>query len=289
MMIEYLMYRWEWFLAQFLNFRNPIHIDIELNNDCNQKCISCWHSTPKQRKFKLSRMSLAQAKMILQYGRYLQAKSCKLNFRGEPTLYKQLLEVIYYAKYLGYVEVIINTNGVMPIGKFQAICEMADKVIVSLDSYNQDVYCMLHGCDMADYKKVTDCLSLTTYKHKVRINYHVNQYNHHEPRPTQYCGIKVIYRNTENREGQHISLASKDRKRKSRCPHMQRRLLFTATGKIYPCCVAYNEPEDIQIGYHDQNAVHFAKKKLKLLKEFYKAGSYSTSCRSCTSGDIWRK
>lgn len=293
MNIRYLTYRFEWWLRGFIRFNWPIHIDIELNNNCNQHCISCWHSKPDDRKFDIAVMSYDDIERILTYFSKT-AKSVKFNLRGEPSLAKTILASIRLAKDLGYVDTMINTNMTMPK---EILCEIItvgiDTIIASVDSFDEETYCKLHGCSEQDFGRVIGNLKYAKslikekkLKTRLRINYHRNIYNVDDDMALYkkyFSDMPLVIRDTEKREGSDISNKPKRKKRKRFCPHMNRRVTHLANGKVYPCCVCYNEPDDIQIGI--KGYVSWGK-RIELFRRY--DADMPQSCRECTSADIWR-
>ena len=90
--MNYFFYRFK-YNFNFL-FKTPAHLDIELNNNCNQKCLSCWHNDPKNLPFKIKKMSLEKAKHVIDQAEVLKVKSVKFNLRGEPCFYAVFEKVL---------------------------------------------------------------------------------------------------------------------------------------------------------------------------------------------------
>ena len=248
--MKYYFYRLMWHIAPFLPYGKIVHLDLELNNTCNQKCIMCWHSG--EPPFEKHIMPLTNAYAWLRYYREKGALSVKFNLRGEPLLYKNLTKVVRYAKELGYVDIMINTNGQLLTGEKMRFLNEAGLTtcIVSFDSFLTETYEKIHNCSHAGYMNLHNNLEriseIEDLSCNVKLNYHINKLNEYEPRLEKYMGFPMVYRNTMKREGEDISIKKK-RKRKRVCPHMMRRVTVLSNGTEYPCCVCYNEPEDIKI------------------------------------------
>jgi MoaA/NifB/PqqE/SkfB family radical SAM enzyme len=242
-------------------------------------------------------MSKSDAFHYLDQARKCGAMSVKFNWRGESTLHKDLGECIKYAHDLGYVDIMLNTNGTL-IGLYELISYQINgltKLIISVDSFNPDTYCKIHGCTVKDYNTMItnlnylcDMYNAKGLKYKVILNYHVNTLNEKETEQAifhlyydKYSMFKLNKKYTMNREGQDISIKQKKRKRKSYCPHMKRRLTVASNGKIFPCCVAYNEPSDLFCLYHMGIAIGYKEILIKNYKNI-------ESCKNCTSADIWK-
>ncbi|MCP4651580.1 MAG: radical SAM protein [PVC group bacterium] len=92
----------------------PLHLDIELNTSCNLRCNMCPFYGPNAIYIRPPMaMPLGLFKQIINEGVQHSLCSVKLNFAGEPLLYKNIIEAIRYAKYKGVLDVQINTNGLL--------------------------------------------------------------------------------------------------------------------------------------------------------------------------------
>lgn len=309
--LRYIAYRIKWHMAQYMDFSAPIHLDLELNNNCNQRCVSCWHHDGAS--FPIGMMDYSDAVRYLDDFRALGGLSVKLNFRGEPLLYPSLIKVIQHAKQLGFVDIMINTNGMMLSKSMLDDLHIAGltTLIVSVDSLIRDNYKKIHNATDGQFNRLLSALKFIregNYNFRTKLNFHVNAFNQDEDFSV-YRRIEwadVVIRNTQNREGGHISVVDNSkRKRKKRCPHMQRRILITQNHKAYPCCVAYNEPEDIRLN-QIQRFVNFGygndyvgPMNLDIddywsyaprtnIQSCYKRGLYLDTCKNCTSGDIFK-
>jgi len=291
--LKYYIYRFKWHIAPYFKYGLLTHLDIELNTSCNQKCISCWHSDKKKKPIAIN-IKRNKIYHTLLGGSLVGIKSVKFNLRGEPLLSKDLLFAIKSASKLGYIDIMINTNGVL-LTKEKAIeLENAGLTtcIISVDSLSPTTYSKLHGCDYVEYTNLMSNLKyLGKYKKsglisfKIKLNFHVNQVNKREnfKRYKEIFPFDIVIRHTENREGENISI-NRERKRKKSCPHMKRRITMTADGNIYPCCVCYNEPQDIYLAKDFKTALSIRKS----LIDNYKKGCLTATCLNCTSGDIYK-
>ena len=117
----------------------PIHLDIELNTTCNLKCTMCFQSfDPPEAQI----MPLRMVKKILLEGKREGLCSVKLNYRGEPLLYPHLVEVVRFAKEMGVIEVMFNTNGMLlDLDKAYKLTKAGlDLIIFSVDDHRHKEY-----------------------------------------------------------------------------------------------------------------------------------------------------
>lgn len=294
------LYRLKWHLAPYINFKSPVHLDIELNTNCNQQCLSCWHYGMG---IKRHVMKLIDAQKYLKMGADIGVKSVKFNLRGEPLMYGQIYLAILEASILGYTEIMINTNGIILTPDRVAKLNRAGLTtcIISVDSFDEAIYRKIHNCRGGDFDLLKNNLrylrwfrSQNKLKFQVKLNYHVNMYNVGQLKDDRvyhadnFSMFPLIIRGTENRKGIWTSVFE-DRKRKKRCPQMRRRITITANHKFYPCCMCYNEPDDIRLKrYRDNLTAVWNSPKRKHLMQDYSKGEYRDSCKNCKSGDIFR-
>lgn len=285
-------YRLIWNLASFLPHGKVIHLDLEINNTCNQSCIMCWHNGVPLFKKQVMKTNVAM-KALKKY-RDAGCMSVKLNLRGEPLMHPRLRDLVKFANQLGYVDIMINTNGVLLTKEMMKDLDDAGLTtcIISLDSFDVANYCQIHDCKMSEYEtllaNIAGIANIKNLQCKVKLNYHVNKINKGEQRPAEYAGFPVVYRTTMPRESKNIStfivnkaneVIKATRLRKRKCPHMMRRVAVLVNGKEYPCCVCYKEPEDIRLK-HDGTRNYLIRN--------YKKNILEESCVECTSQDIYK-
>lgn len=138
---EYREYRRQWDENPISNVvaDYPIHLDIEVNSDCNLKCVMCFQSFNPPKK---GRMSFKTYTKIIDDGAKNGLKSIKLMYRGEPLLHPDIVKMVKYAKQKGIIEVMFNTNGNLLTEKKAKELIMAglDRIIFSIDGYSKEFY-----------------------------------------------------------------------------------------------------------------------------------------------------
>ncbi|WP_303866835.1 radical SAM/SPASM domain-containing protein [Acetobacterium wieringae] len=123
----------------------PLHLDIETSSACNLKCPMCPRTIMIQdmsSDFKPCNMELETYKRIIDEAAEIGVYSIKLNWRGEPLIHKDIIEMVRYAKEKGIVDVMFNTNAVLlnnQISK-ELIEAGLDKLFFSFDSPHRDKY-----------------------------------------------------------------------------------------------------------------------------------------------------
>lgn len=236
--MKYLWYRLRWKLASYWLPKAPLNVDIELTNQCNLACPMCPHGMEQKSKgildqgmmeYGLARRAVAQAAKI-------GAKSIKFNFRGEPGLYKDLPNLVNYAKTCGILETQINTNGtaMTPKNIKRLIDAGIDRVIFSIDGATKRTYEKIRIG--AKWEKVTQSIDLFHVKPvKIRIQMVRQGDNDHEVRLFKQRFSKygeVVIKNEQDR-GQGTGETPIGR---VRCSQPFQRLVVAWNGDVYPCC-----------------------------------------------------
>ncbi|MFH1244950.1 MAG: radical SAM/SPASM domain-containing protein [Candidatus Omnitrophota bacterium] len=138
---EYSAYRREW-VDRAKNYYAgdfPLHLDIEVTNNCNLRCTMCFVDFSLDKgKF----IDINLFKKIIDEAAQYKLPSIKFNYRGEPLLHKQLVEMVKYAKGAGIIETQFNTNATLlnDANSEQLITAGLDKIIVSIDSIHPEKY-----------------------------------------------------------------------------------------------------------------------------------------------------
>jgi len=111
-LIRYALNRYRWYnqpkYQKTLDY--PEHIDLELSSACNMKCPMCYTTTDEfKQKVPRKTMEWETIKKVLdEIGG--NVFSIRLSLRGEPSLHKDFIRVMKYAKEVGIQEVSTLTN-----------------------------------------------------------------------------------------------------------------------------------------------------------------------------------
>lgn len=134
---EYREYRANWtkYAREQYVSEYPLLVDLELSSICNLNCPMCYTITAAFReKVNATLMDFGLFTAVIDeiYGK---VPAVRLSLRGEPTLHKQFVECIRYAKSKGIREVSFLTNGSrLSAEYFEQIMDAgADWITVSLD------------------------------------------------------------------------------------------------------------------------------------------------------------
>jgi organic radical activating enzyme len=216
----------------------PLHLDLEINSACNYSCTMCPQSLPKKEQgFKQGKMSFVDAKKIIQYCAKKGTKTIKPFWRGEPTINKDLVDVLRIAKVSGlYTQ--INTNGTFPLDNKVEISKWLDWCSFSIDKYhsnNQDNKDVLNNILIMKKFGVHVEVQTSTPTDKLRTLCAHNDIILKED---------VLTKRTPSGDYKHIMLAGMPRKD---CNFPNWRMIITWDFKVKPCCVCWPDG-DLEMG-----------------------------------------
>jgi wyosine [tRNA(Phe)-imidazoG37] synthetase (radical SAM superfamily) len=147
----YVEYRRLWTAApvEGISLPYPLNLDLEVTNCCNLRCPFCIRETGVGKE---GFMDMETYFSIMEEigghlgfnGKLIPAKvgAIKLNWRGEPTLHPDLVDMVGMAKAMLIPEVSINTNGtkLTPVLSKKLIEARIDRIIISVDSIDPVLY-----------------------------------------------------------------------------------------------------------------------------------------------------
>jgi len=120
----------------------PLSINVELTDVCNagkKPCIMCpkWFLKPHN-----TFMSYEDATHILDEARAFGICGVNLNGAGESLLHKDFPRIVKYARDIGFLDVMVHTNGTMLTSKMseKIIDAGLTRLIVSVDSHIPEIY-----------------------------------------------------------------------------------------------------------------------------------------------------
>ena len=143
---RYLEYREKWFNnpPNFILNEAPLNLDIEISSACNLKCPMCGRTIEmekgQERRYHAGLMDYELYKKIIDEAAEIGAYAIKLNWRGEPLLHPQVVDMVRYAKEKGIIDIMFNTNGVLLSEQMSEDLIKAglDKMFFSIDSIQKE-------------------------------------------------------------------------------------------------------------------------------------------------------
>ena len=315
--IKFLKYRFRWnYLPKFhLISKFPTHVDIETTNKCNLRCVMCPHGFPTPEfKKSLGSMNVDLARQIIDEGSRKGLASIKLNWRGEPLLWREhLAETIRYARARGIVDIMMNTNGLLLNDELsrEIIMSGLDLIIFSVDSNSGETYenirkggnfsKLVHNINR--FLEISNSMRLS--KPLVRVQMVKMDSNIHEVEAFMNRWSPLVdsitfqdYTNRgENAERLHADRRESFEKAGRRpCPQIWQRIIVTWDGGVVMCCRDW-ESENV-LGKLDysagKNLEHFWKgEKLNSIRRIHLANTLDeiTACSKCSYKESfqWQK
>jgi len=278
--IKYLYYRFLWWLVDKfdITLSHPLHVDIELCKQCNLKCTMCSYSDPNWQTGGM--MDTKLAKSIIDQCVENGVFSIKLQFRGESSLHKDLVEIVGYAKDKGILEVQLNTNGIPYTSEKVKGLILAglDRLIVSIDGATEETYEKIRiGGDLSKVKRTLDLFlywqeQFQTNKPKIRIQ--MTQQDDNDQDVKLFKDKWGIYGQINIKQ-----VRARNTGQRRRCPQPFQRIVYGWNGTVYGCCNAWNEES-----YVDKRNSLFANWHslgMELLRNQARHPEWGEPCRSC--------
>lgn len=295
--------KWETYPRQRIVSDFPINVDLELASMCNLRCPMCHTLYIKNPSYQAYRaqdmtrlMSFDTFKRAIDEGRqYDDFSAIKLNFRGESTLHPEIDKFIAYAKQRGVLDILLNSNGNYPSDLNERLVEAGlSEISFSLDALTPETYAKIRiGGDF--YVALSNVMRMLSYKDRirVRVSYVHQQSNAHETEEftrfwTKMGVDKILISDVYNPAElikKNMAVKKYAKPEKFTCPQLWQRLMVLNNGDVYPCCHAFEEPDDLKLGnIHEQSLREmWDGAKLKQLRDVHSRGEYQkiASCAKC--------
>ena len=246
--LKKLLYRCKYFLSPRLNLKKPVDVTLELSSFCNHKCTYCYHNVKnaKDLPFQKGYMSFQTAKRILNQAYELGVDSIKFNWRGESHLNKDFLRITDYAKKLGFIDRISNSNFNFASNRkdiFMAFKNQT-KIKISFDSFIKDVFEKQRpGSDFDRIFKNIDIFYkyYMTSDNEVVLQMVRTNLNEHEDltamKNKYWPKMKISIRDCVSNRAEGAKDLSKEMpKKRVPCYQAFSRLIFDHTGRATCCC-----------------------------------------------------
>ena len=282
----------------------PINVDLELSSMCNLRCPMChtlYIEYPSYLAYKRGDASKFMTfdmfkKAIDEAVQYHDFAAIKLNFRGESTLHPEIDRFVRYAGERGVLDILLNTNGNYPLELNLKLVEAGlSEVAFSLDALNPATYPKVRvGGNF--FLAMSNVFAMLQYKDRirVRVSFVRQKANFGETeefvRFWESMGVDKI---TVNDVYNPAELMKKDlaivkyaKPEKFTCPQLWQRLLVMDNGNVYPCCMAFEGPEELRLGNIREKSLKemWDSEKLEGLRDVHRRGDYQSlaPCSKCT-------
>ena len=247
--LNFMLYRMKWNYFPILNIVRPfpLHIDIEVTDACNLRCVMCVHG--QEKVLNAGFIDKGFAKKCIKEASGEGVYSIKFNWRGEAALYEGLSELIRYAKECGIREVQINTNG-LPFSKdnIEDIIESGlDRIIFSVDANSENTYKKIRvGGDFKRLVENIECFIETRNAFKrvkpfirvqmVRMKENKNEVKGFIERWKGKADDIRVTDVTDRGQGGGMTVGDQTAVGRRRCPQPWLRMVINREGLVMPCC-----------------------------------------------------
>ena len=263
---KYSLYREMWNRSGYENIPDfPMHIDFEVIDKCNQRCIMCPRNagTHPNAGYSLNTgraLNYEIFKNIIDEGVNKGLLSINLGAFAEPLLNKKVFEMIKYAHDKGVIDSRLITNGLL-ISSY--IDEFFDyglvNLYVSLDAYREETYFEIRGKGFNIVKK--NILNIIEEKKRrnailpiIRVSFVDMEINREEKDNfIEFWRDKVDHIDIQVYDDFNLDITKPCKTNKAKkweCKSPWARLAILSNGDILPCCSFFGR--NIPIGnIHD--------------------------------------
>ncbi len=305
----YKEYRRKWVEnpKRFILEDGPINLDIESTNCCNLKCPMCPRTilirddiTVNGGKFETGFIDFELYKNLIDQAVAIGVKAVKLNWLGEPTLHKRLVDMVKYAKEKGILDVLINTNAVLLDEKLatELIKSGLDKLLFSFDSpFKEDYEKIRIG---ANFEKVLENIKNVNRIRKelgkdtpltrvlmVIMKENTHQFNDFVELFKDYVDIVAWgeFTNEEELIGEERKVVKREKIKNFACAQLWQRMFVTWNGKVTVCCA--DAKMDYIVGDASKEKIKdiWKNHKYRFIREKHMSGNYN-EVPICTICDL---
>jgi radical SAM protein with 4Fe4S-binding SPASM domain len=255
----------------------------------------CPHGVPEKEFHKGFIDPDVAKKVILECARY-GVSSLKFSGRGEATLHPQFDELIKYAKSLGILDVMFNTNGLLLVEERVKLIVDAgiDLVIISIDGATKETYekirvggnydiLMRNVERLIEYRKEKGRSKPLIRLQFVKMAENIQEFAKFQ----EYWKDKVevlVGLDYSNRTGSaDKGVEPRQRLGRAYCPHPWRRLTVNSKGQALMCCVDWeakyaigNCRDSTIVELWNNDRVRYARERIQRLEH-----DKIASCREC--------
>jgi radical SAM protein with 4Fe4S-binding SPASM domain len=303
---RYLYYRFRFNTVAPLNWVGsfPPHLDIELADECNLRCVMCTQGIEDGVKG-AGLMHTDFALRLIDQGAEHGLRSVKLNWRGEAGLHRELPKVIAHAKARGILDVQLNTNGI-PFSEDrirEVIQAGLDRVIFSMDGATKETYERIRVRakyevlvrNVKAFRRIRDELGLS--RPFIRIQMVRMKDNAHEVEQfiQMWSGIvdDIRISDVSNRGQGQMSVGDQVPVERAQCPQPWQRMIVARDGNVLPCCSDWHMKWVIGNAHETPLTDIWKGRKMTALRTLHSKAQLDSiePCKSCFVKEsyVWRR
>lgn len=304
--LRFAIYRAKWHFVARHDYvtKFPLHLDIEVTEACNLRCVMCVHGTTGVPI--TGRIDMGFAKSVITEGAAGGVRSIKFNWRGEPGLHTGLDELVRHAKAEGVLEVQINTNGIPFTEKrIEALIDAGiDRVIFSMDGATKDTYEKVRvGSDFDRLvKNIRLFYDIRERKKRtkpfiriqmVRMKENADEVGRFLEMWKEIADDIAIKDVTDRGQGNSFFVGEQIATGRRRCNQPWQRMIVARDGKVFPCCSDWDRTYEIGDAKKTPLREIWTGEKMTQLRDWNRSGRLDEfdPCRNCfvLSSYEWRK
>lgn len=226
----------------------PVHLDLELRDNCNQRCVFCPRNTDEHPDLPYSINTSAELSdpwLVRLQGEAREHGLWSINLGAfaEPLINKNVFAVVEGFHAAGVVDSRIITNGLLLDRYTDAVFASGlVQLFVSIDAFRSETYTRQRG---PGYERVVaNLLGFLAERRRrgavlpvVRVSFVVTEQNEAElDEFVAFWSQHVDFVDVQARTDYHAAAVGQVRVRKFHCIDPFRRLAVLANGDILPCC-----------------------------------------------------
>ena len=127
----------------------PITMEIDLTNNCNHKCTWCY-DLDKHMQSASEFLDTHILKERLREAYALGTRGLNFSGGGEPMLHRDFLEIIRFAKEIGFDIGVITNGSAIHSGNADELCDILSWIRISMAGGDRDSYKEIQGVDQFD-------------------------------------------------------------------------------------------------------------------------------------------
>lgn len=249
---RYAAYRAEWDAVTPDNVPSfPIHLDLELNDLCNQRCTMCPRNEDRHPDINYaintkSVLSFDDYRRIIDEGAAKGLRSINLGAFAEPLIHKRVWDMVAYARDAGIVDTRMITNGLLLDRCLDQVFDSGlVNLFVSVDAFSPETYASIRG---HGFERVKAALQMVLDERErrgsvlpiVRVSLVDMKSNHGEIQDfVDYWGPRVDFIDIQVYDDFNVDIKAPfdlTRQKKWDCRSPFARLAVLSDGRVLPCC-----------------------------------------------------
>jgi radical SAM protein with 4Fe4S-binding SPASM domain len=250
---EYHMYRKLWnSTTRSSTFEYPLHIDFELNDNCNQRCIMCprneqMHPNTAYPINTNKYLPLEIFKRVIDESSMYGMKSINLGAFAEPFINPNFKSMILHAKSSGILDIRVITNGLLLDEYIEFLLDTeVTNLFISVDAANESTYEKIRGKGFN--RVIENIMKLVNARNSrnsifpiIRVSFVALSVNNNELDDfiKKWQGL-VDFIDVQPGEDLSHSISSKlSSEKRFDCIAPWQRISVLSSGDILPCCSFY--------------------------------------------------